>query len=215
MMERIRIHRTTLSDPGRAPRTPSCDARAPRREALAGGGGSDTSASTAGSRLRALQQELAQPIARRGDGQPGRATAVHGPAPLDLGLMDYLDRHVAEAATVTRQLAPDAGQAPRTAEVYAWMEEQTAHLDAERALVRDAMVYRHNLALAIAAGDDAVVRREPCPGCGCWGTTWNAATRRAMCPVRSCTDKRGRPSTWSLAQLAEEAVRTRALSRAT
>ena len=181
-----------------------------------GGYVAHTDTTTAAAGLRALQNDLTQPRTRSA-GTPGRsATTVHPAAPIDLGLLDHIERHAGEVRAWTREVAPAAGPAPREAdELYAWMGEHTASLDEGIARVRDAMLHRHKLSHALAAGNEKVIRRESCPGCGCWGLVWRATTRRAVCPVRSCRDARGRPSSWTVQQLAESAVGRTTLRRAT
>ncbi|MFK8851299.1 hypothetical protein [Streptomyces sp. Ac-502] len=147
---------------------------------------------------------------------PGpRATRVHSPALLDLGLLDYIENAAREVIAHTYTAVPTAGPAPHDADaVYAWAEEHTAHLDAERRRDHDALLVRQAMEHALAAGDESVLSREPCPGCGCWGALlWRAAARRAVCVNRYCTDRHGRPSTWSLAHLADRHLAAREARR--
>lgn len=157
-------------------------------------------------RLVALQDDVRQPHSHPADGQPAAGPAAHSPSLLNLAVLEQMERARREVIEETRMASPTAGPAPYGAAVYAWMERSTAGLRDERAQVRAAMVYRQSLQHAVAAGQVTAVRRESCPSCACWSLVWDAARQRAVCAVRLCTDDRGRPSVWTLAQLAEKAV---------
>lgn len=166
------------------------------------GNGADDTTVTAERRMRLIRNEFTT-RARSTDPGP-RTRAPHSPSPIDLDILDHVTRSVAEIVTHTRAVAPDAGPAPAdAAKVYAWMRDHTAHLDETRQRVRDTLVFRQSLEHAVRMGDEKAIRRERCPGCECWGLFWRAAAKRAVCVNRYCVDDMGRPSVWTLAQLAQ------------
>lgn len=169
----------------------------------------EADAATAASRLQLLEQEFTTP--RRHPGDTGaRTRPTHAPAPLDLGILDHMQAAVAEVVTHTRAAAPHAAPPPaRAAAVYDWMRQHTAHLAPERQDAAAAIVYRQSLEHALAMGDESVVRRQPCPDCGCWGLFWRPAARRAACVNRHCADEDGRARTFTLAHLAQQHIATR------
>ncbi|CAM5493301.1 MULTISPECIES: hypothetical protein [Streptomyces] len=160
----------------------------------------DDETGTAKARLRLLRQEFTTPRAHR---DPGPRTAPTSRPPADLGIIDHMAAAVREVIDHTRAVAPTAGPAPTDAAVYDWMQEHTAHLGAEQQTARDAMVIRHSFEHALAAGDADIIRWETCPRCACWGLFWQTPTTRAACANSKCVDAKGRPSVWTLAQLAE------------
>ncbi|MGW5690297.1 hypothetical protein ACWEWX_04805 [Streptomyces asiaticus] len=163
---------------------------------------------TAAARLRLLQEATAPGITPRRPTGTRRTPPGSPPgAPIDLGMLDYMAACRNELVTHTRTQAPTAGAAPAdTADLYEWMYQQTAHLAAEKQLVRDAMVIRQSLEHAIAAGDEDAVRYETCPACNCWSLLWKQARRAALCANRRCTDDNGLPHWWRLNQIAEHHV---------
>jgi hypothetical protein len=164
--------------------------------------GDDTTAH----RLRVLQAEHLQ-YEQRGPGDGRTATRVEGPAPFDLGVLDHINAVVREVDTHVRTNAP--GVAPYRGpadEVVEWAREHTAHQEPERQQAREAMLYRQGLELAIAAGDPTVVRKHPCPACGCWGLIWQPASRRAVCVNHYCTDDNGLSNSWPLRLLAQQHI---------
>ncbi|MET9436964.1 hypothetical protein [Streptomyces sp. NPDC006551] len=161
---------------------------------------------TTARRLRLLQSEFIQP-GRRGP-SAGRTTRPTEPAaPINLGILDYMRASVDEVEQHTRAAAPNAG--PRPAEVdaiYDWYREHTAHLEPEKQLHREVVIYRQGLEHAIQMGDDKAIRRHPCPACATWGLFWNAALGKALCVNHYCTDDRGASRSWTLAYLAQQHV---------
>ncbi|MFI9194102.1 hypothetical protein ACIG0A_32990 [Streptomyces californicus] len=163
---------------------------------------------TAEQRLRLLQAEFTQ-HERRGPGDGRTATRTTSPAPLNLAVIDRISAAVAEvvehtrAADWTRPAGPTPADASR---IYAWAREHTAHLDAEHQQAREALIYRQGLEHAITMGDTTVVRKHPCPGCGCWGLMWRPAVQRAACPMRYCVDDDGLSRSWQLATLAHHHI---------
>ncbi|MFD8469032.1 hypothetical protein ACFV10_28490 [Streptomyces cyaneofuscatus] len=164
--------------------------------------GDDTTAQ----KLRLLQAEFTQ-YERTGPGDGRTATRVEAPSPINLGVLDYLATATTEVMEHTRALAPDAepfaGPLPG---LYEWSRQQTANLDAERQAAREALIYRQGLEHALEMGDTTVIRKHPCPGCGCWGLIWRPAVQRAVCPSRYCVDADGLSRTWELKTLAHHHV---------
>ncbi|MGW2844418.1 hypothetical protein [Streptomyces sp. NPDC001274] len=170
--------------------------------------------STPAQRLRLLQEEFVQP-ARTGPGDGRTPTRTHPAAPLNLGIVDRIRAAVTEMETHTRTAAPEAGPVPAdAARVYDWARQHTAHLAPERQQVREALIYRQGLEHALAAGDTTVVRRHPCPECGCWGLFWREQQERAVCVNRYCVDAQGLTRTWTLAHLAQQHVARQAAAAA-
>ncbi|MFD7867997.1 hypothetical protein [Streptomyces sp. NPDC059783] len=159
-------------------------------------------------RLRLLQAEFTQP-ARTGPGDSRTPTRTEAPAPVNLGIVDRIRAAVYEMEQHTRSAdrATAAGPVPADpASVYEWARQHTAHLDPERQQAREALIYRQGLEHALAMGDDSVIRKHPCPQCGCWGLYWRAAADRAVCVNHYCTDDAGTSTTWTLAQIAHRHI---------
>jgi hypothetical protein len=172
--------------------------------------GGDSYSTTAARRLRTLQAEHLTPARRPSDGM-SRPTRVHASAPIDLDVLDYIEAAAHEVIAHTRTAVPAAGPAPQGIdEVYAWAERATSHLEAERQQIRDALMVRQGLEHALRAGNESVIRREPCPRCACWGLFWSRHAQVATCVNKRCTMKGGRASRWSLQQLAEHHVARKA-----
>lgn len=177
----------------------------------------DNTHDTTAQRLRLLQAEFTQ-HQQRGPGNGRSASLVHGAPPLDLGVLDHICAAVDELITHTRaaEIGPVASPVPATpADVIDWAREHTAHLDPERQQARETIIYRQGLEHALAMGDESVVRKHPCPRCGCWGLHWRAAANRAACVNHYCTDDDGLTSTWTLARLATQYIAGKKSSAAT
>ncbi|MEV2259133.1 hypothetical protein AB0J13_10795 [Streptomyces anulatus] len=165
--------------------------------------GDDT---TAERRLRLLQAEFTQ-HAKTGPGDGRTATRTESPAPLNLAVIDRIRAAVHEVVEHTRTAAPGAGPLPAdTARVYDWARQNTAHLGTERQQARETLIYRQDLEHAIEMGDTGVIRKHPCPGCGCYGLAWRPARQRAACPNRYCLDDDGLSRSWQLAALAHHHI---------
>lgn len=159
----------------------------------------------AGSRLRILRNEYLAYPAR----EPGTRTAAaaHGPAPMNLAMLDHITSSIREVTTHVRTDAPNAGAAPADpAGIYDWWINNTPDLDDEKRREQDRVIYRQSLEHAIRADDRDVICRHPCPGCGCWGLVWSPAQRRAACLNGDCVDEDGTGRTWELMHLAYEHV---------
>ncbi|MGV2914643.1 hypothetical protein [Streptomyces alfalfae] len=158
--------------------------------------------------MRLIEQDFKTP---RRTGNTGRhAPATTPRAPVDLGTVDYMARQVQEIVDYTKASAPNAPRPPAEApDVYRWMGESTAHFQGEQQQTRDAIVYRQVLEHALQMGDESVIRRHPCPDCGCWGLFWRPASQRAACINRHCAGP-GQPShTFTLAQIAHRHIASR------
>ncbi|MFD9721047.1 hypothetical protein [Streptomyces sp. NPDC059076] len=124
-----------------------------------------------------------------------------------LDILDYIVKAEGEVIEHTRAEAPTAGPAPAAYEdILDWCREHTEELDEERQQARETLIYRQGLEHAIAMGDVTVVRRHPCPACGCWGLFWLASATRAVCVNRYCTNKAGLAHRWPLATLAHRHI---------
>ncbi len=180
--------------------------------------GEDISAAAA-RRMRLLTDDLARPRTRSRDANRGHVrstTPTHAPSPIHVGILDHIRRSVDEVVTHTRASNPEASPAPagHPEQIYAWAKQETAHLDAERQLVRDALIYRQSLEHALEDGDEDVIRPIPCPECGCWSLFWRARQHRAACLYQPCATD-GVPRLWTLAQLAQKQVEKKARRAAT
>ncbi|MFJ9799912.1 hypothetical protein [Streptomyces sp. NPDC101145] len=159
----------------------------------------------AANRLRLLQQDFLEPGRPSNGVRVSRSTTPS--APLRLDMVDHIQASVSEIEEHTRAEAPDAGARPAAADrVYEWAYQRTRHLDPQRRLVLETVVYRQSLEHAIAMGDHSVVRRHSCPACGTWGLFWRPGLRKAVCVNHYCTDDQGRPRSWPLAHLAHRHV---------
>ncbi|MFD8384281.1 hypothetical protein ACFV2X_38165 [Streptomyces sp. NPDC059679] len=170
-------------------------------------GEQETDAAVARARLRLLAAEFTTPRATR-RAAAGRRTPTTAPRePINLDILDHLTKSTREIVDYTREVVPDADPPPATAEgIYGWMVKLTPHLDVDRQMVRDAIIHRQALEHAIAMGDKDVIRYEECPGCTCWSLFWRYGEDQAACVNRYCADQLGRPSLWTLQQIAEHYV---------
>ena len=162
-------------------------------------------ARVATARLTLLQGEIGQPHARP-PGPSGRTRSPFPAGPIPAGMLDHLRDAYQEAVSHTREVAPEAGPAPADSrQIYRWMDQVTRHLDADKRQVTEELMYRQGLEHALRRGDTDVVRPETCPACECYSLFWDQARQRAVCAVSDCTTN-GRPSAWTLRELATQAV---------
>lgn len=197
----------TIFRPGARPAAPHGYAPRPEPPMDWGTMGIGDETATATARLRLLKQEYATPGLRQPGPRTRSAPQPRPSEPADLGIIDHVRQAVQEIVAHTRAVAPDAGPAPADdAATYEWMRRETANLAPEQQMTRDAMLMRHSLQHAIAAGDEDAVRWEACPRCDCWGLLWRSEHQRVFCANSTCTDRRRRPSVWTLRQLAEDLV---------
>ncbi|MCX4885944.1 hypothetical protein [Streptomyces sp. NBC_00847] len=167
-------------------------------------------AADAASALRLLNSEdLRHPPAH--GPQQRRSNATTPAAPLNVGIVDYIDRTVAEIVDHTVTITAQPKALPAKIEgLYDWYFEETADAvaddDTERRY-RDALIETHRLEHAIRLGETEEVCKHPCPGCGCWGLEWDHGGNRALCLNRKCRAPDGMSSTWTLERLAAQKVR--------
>lgn len=136
-----------------------------------------------------------------------RAPQMSASAPLNLDMLDHLDRCRDEVIQHARAGGATLRSLPtRVREVYDWWEEQTKDAAPQVQLQRDIVIYRQSLENAIRLGDEKVVRPHPCPGCGTYGLEWQPRPAKAICVNRRCRDKNGMAHQWSLARLATQYV---------
>lgn len=137
-----------------------------------------------------------------------RAPSVSPGAPLNLGILDHIDRCVDEVVEHARYDAGDSlGPLPaRVRDVYDWWHEHTEDATPEVQLRRNIVIYRQRLEHAIRLGDYKVVRPHPCPACGTYGLQWRREDQRAVCLKKECRDRNGMARTWTLARLATQYV---------
>lgn len=167
--------------------------------------GEDTD-STAARRMRLLESDLAP--GRRGPRPERTAPTAQATTPLDLGVYDHLEACLQEVETHTRAVVPDAGDIPaERAGVYEWAREHILGLPEYERRAHDVIVYRQSLEHAIRGGNTKVVRKHPCPRCGCWGLFWLAPQQRAVCTYEHCVDDEGMSSSWTLKTLAHAHIR--------
>ncbi|MFD3516298.1 hypothetical protein [Streptomyces sp. NPDC058657] len=174
-------------------------------------GDTTTEAIKAGQQLHLIQGLKTQPTRRPSTGQP-TSRSVHGPAPADLRVVDYIAGHVGEVVAYTQAVAPQAPPPPeQDGRVYAWMCEHTADVEEYARRQREALLYRHTLEHAIELhGDTHLIRKHPCPACGCWSLMWQRG--EAVCIYSRCTED-GTRRVWTLQQLAERHVAASTYSR--
>jgi len=126
---------------------------------------------------------------------------------VNLGVVDRIRAAVYEVEHHTRTAAPDAGRyTGEESRVYDWARQHTAHLETEQQQAREAIIYRQGLEHAIAAGDTTVIRRHPCPECGCYGLYWRHTSQRAVCVNQYCIDDNLMSHAWELKRLAHDHI---------
>lgn len=174
-------------------------------------GDTTTEALQAAQQLHLIQGLKTQPARQAATGLP-RARSVHASAPADLSVVDYIAGHVDEVVAHTRAVAPHAPPRPeQAARVYAWMCQATPDLEEYARRQQEALLYRHTLEHTLTLhGDTSVVRKHPCPACGCWSLMWQRG--EAVCVYSRCTED-GSRRVWTLQQLAERHVASSTSSR--
>jgi hypothetical protein len=148
----------------------------------------------------------------------GHTRPPHAPAPIDLGILAHMTAARDELVAHARDAAPDAPLAPvprDAAAIYQWWADNTPYLDAAALRVGEAMVYRQGLEHALRAHDTTVIRREPCPSCGCYSLVWRGMEQRAVCVNDRDIDENGRYQRFTLARLAQQAVENSPVRAAT
>lgn len=168
---------------------------------------------TAADRLRTLNKYHRTPL--RGATAERAAPSPLPGAPANLGMLDYLDKTKAEIIQraardeqAARAADPDVHIAPRpahAADMYEWMRSIPA-IDQGIEDEREAFIYRQGLEHAIREGDTKVVRRHPCPACGCYTLFWRPSEHQAACLNRRCTTRDGMTRMWGLALIANRHI---------
>jgi hypothetical protein len=130
-------------------------------------------------------------------------------APVDLDLVDYLDARAAELrafASLRRIIGPLPPPPTSGADTYTWARHAVP--EGEQTVL-DAIEWRHQAEhrLRLDDTDQAMIRQQPCPGCGCWGLVWDRYAETVRCVNRRCTDDDGVPVAWTLQQVAVHAIR--------
>lgn len=176
-----------------------------------------TDTNDAASRLQALQGRVWRFPTSSVLKVPRSGGPTHPEAPLDLDIIDHITASVREVRDhVTATRTEDAGPLPaNVADVYDWWRASTPSLDAERIIARETVICRQDLEHAILAGDTKVVRKHPCPACGCLGLFWRRAEERAVCAYSECRDEDGLARVWELKHLAYEHVARQKMLKAT
>ena len=136
-----------------------------------------------------------------------RGTAATPGAPLNIGIVDYIDRAVDEVVAHAQAVTGQPKLPPRrVGDIYDWYVEQTAEAEGAQRRRRDSLLETHRLEHAIQLGDHDVVREHPCPRCGTWGLFWQPEAHLALCTNRRCHTPAGMSSTWTLARLAAQKI---------
>jgi hypothetical protein len=164
------------------------------------GDGTDTAAT----RLHELAAYFLQHPVPGPSGRPAHSTTPS--APMNLGMLDYINASVTEVVQHTRTVNPDAGPLPaHVADVYDWCRQHTEHapdIDQQRSR---ALEIRHRLEHAVRAGDARVVRHIRCPACNTVGLKWQTSLWRAVCLNVHCARTNGGVHRqWKLSRLAYE-----------
>lgn len=170
--------------------------------------GEETAATTASANMRRLAGSLSVMPGRATD-PSGRTRPAHAPAPIDLGILAHMTAARDEIVAHAHAAAPDADLPPvprDAAAVYQWWADNTPYLDDAARRVGEALVYRQGLEHALRLRDTTVIRREPCPSCGCYSLIWRGMERRALCVNDRDSDDDGAPRRFALAELAQQAV---------
>jgi hypothetical protein len=145
----------------------------------------------------------------RGYVRASSTRATEPEAPVDLDLVDYLEGHVAELralASQSRLVGPLPAPPTSGAETYEWARHAVP--EGEQTVL-DAIEWRHlaEHRLRLDAGDQRMIRQQPCPACGCWGIVWDRHAESVRCVNRRCLDDNGAPVVWTLHQIAVHAIR--------
>jgi hypothetical protein len=170
-------------------------------------------AARAAQQLTASQARLPGSVMRPGAPRP---TAPRGA--IHDGILDHMV--TAQSELVEHARAVPSGQmtrpAPReTAALYRWLGEHTPFLDEGARLAGEAMMYRQHMEHRLRAGDVAAVRQERCLTCQCFSLHWAGTLEAAVCMNMRCAGADGRPSRFTLQQLAAKAVENLTVRAAT
>ncbi|MEU5741991.1 hypothetical protein ABZ784_28865 [Streptomyces tendae] len=143
-------------------------------------------------------------------GNTPRGTATHPGLPINVRVLEHIDRTVAEVVQYTRENNPAAEPVPENIQdVYRWCVENTVHAPEAEQQRRETLEYKHQLEHAVAAGDVAVIRPHRCPECRTFGLMWDSLKQRIACTNRKCVDQDGLSTTVEFARLAHLYVTAR------
>jgi hypothetical protein len=164
--------------------------------------------------LTASQARLPGSVMRPGAPRPAAPQgAIHE------GILDHMLATRDEIVEHARAVIP-AEQirrpAPREIDAfYEWLGELATGLDENARLATDAILYRHALEHALRERDGSVIQPHRCLNCRCFSLMWQAALQAAVCTNLRCADEDGRPSQFTLGQIAENAVENLSFRAAT
>ncbi|MGW2725538.1 hypothetical protein [Streptomyces sp. NPDC001492] len=161
----------------------------------------------AASALRLLNSEDLRQHPQHGPTERRTASTTPG-APLNLGVIDYLAKTVAEIVDQTTTITPQPKPLPeRIEDLYDWSLDNTADADDIQRSYRDTMFEAHRLEHLVRLGETDEVCKHPCPRCGRWGLMWDERGKRAQCSHAKCRTPDGLTSSWTLERLAAQKVR--------
>ncbi|MGA5670002.1 hypothetical protein ACPCTG_31545 [Streptomyces pseudogriseolus] len=139
-----------------------------------------------------------------------RPTAVRPGLPINVRIIEHIDRTVAEVAAYTREANPRAEPLPENVEdVYRWCTENTLHAPEAVQQRREVLEYKHLLEHTVVAGNASIIRPHRCPECRTFGLMWDRMKQVIVCTNAECVDEDGLSTTVSFARLAHEHVAAR------
>jgi hypothetical protein len=152
----------------------------------------------------------------RPSGPSGHTRSPEAPAPIDLGILDYMVSARAELVEHTRTHADTTVPVPSAqADVYAWYGQNRTHLDEEAFRAGEAIIYRQSLEARILAREIRDFWPERCPSCSCFSLRWHPALQAAVCLNTKYDSEDGAPRRFTLGQIAENAVENLTIRAAT
>lgn len=176
----------------------------------------DDTEDSAASRLRHLTTYLREHPVTGPEGHSyisnaPRTKPTHPGLPINVRVMEHIDRTVTEVVDLVREANPAAGARPdRLSDIYRWSVEETVNSPEAVQQRRDALAYQHQLEHAVAAGDVSVIRPHRCPECRTFSLMWDRTRQRITCTNIECVDESGLATTVTFARLAHDHVAVRA-----
>lgn len=164
--------------------------------------------------LTASQVRSPGSVMRPGPGRPTEPRPVIHEDVLDhmVAARDEIIEHaraVIPADEVRRPMPRD------TAGAVMWLGEHTPHLGEAARRASEALLLRQHLENRLMAGDLDAIRPHRCLNCRCWSLQWYRELRVAVCVNLRCSGEDGRPSRFTLQQIAAKAVETLTIRAAT
>jgi hypothetical protein len=154
--------------------------------------------------LTASQARLPGSVMRIGRTRPSspRDTIHEGILDHMLATQDELVEHAraVPAEMVNRPLPRES------AELCDWLGEHTPLLDKNAQRAYEARLYRLHLEARLAAGEKRAIRAHRCQNCQCFSLQWYGEVAAAVCFNLNCSGEDGRPSRFTLQQIAAKAV---------